>query len=205
MNPLLRAGTASNQEFPWFDTFTGSDGAAWDTAKWTADSTLLTPAPDIQSNKGRMQFVTTGVSRAIALHTAIADIDVTGTVDLPASFSAVFSVMIRCDGTWQAGDPPACTNGIRFILHQASGNLYSDEFNPGYTSRPSATLDTSAGGTWNWRAQAIGSTAKFNVWQGSEPAWPISFTATRSAAGVLQLSQQNAGTISVDNVTVVKP
>ena len=39
------------------DSFTGTNGAAWDSTKWEATVTNATPTVDIQSNAGRIQVV----------------------------------------------------------------------------------------------------------------------------------------------------
>lgn len=196
------------------DNLTGSNGSAWDGAKWTTD-VVASGVIDIQSNEGSLfaANVASSNARAVALHTPINDSEcVFKWRKSTTSVQNSWRVYLRGSGDWAATSPTPVTagTGIQVVGNSNSISMIkmSGTFGGiGSTITYPASNDTNS----HWcRMRVVGDQLYVKFWaDGSgEPAtWSGQATTPVVSAGVFQLGNAkgngtDVSTLFIDDVQV---
>ena len=174
------------------ETWTGSDGAAWNSTRWPTITTPSSSVIDIQGNSGRISagggsYVS---AYAVAGITAAADMTVTVAITPQTtgeSYPAVDIRYVNSTNYYQFYGNNGSTNGYLYKVVSGSGSVMASS---------SSGWINSTSKRWV-KLQCTGSTIRVKVWAdgASEPgSWTISTTDTSiSSAGVARLSVTNGG------------
>lgn len=191
------------------EAWTDSNGAAWNSGRWTTSFAGASGTISIQGNKGRMLTGATGgyadIARALATTADIANVDVLVSLTIgDTTYHEEYpSLFLRGDGGWAGGaaageaanecpntcydfkiepnsDGSACSFYIRKWVSGVVTTISSVYTLPSYTR----------GTAINIRAQCNGTTIQGKCWQGgSEPgSWNLSVTDSAVTTGKVQMS-----------------
>jgi hypothetical protein len=206
------------------DTFTGTNGAAWNATNWTT-SVSTGSVVDIQSNQGRLLTGTTGgfadLAKVIlvAPGSTLANFEVLVSMTFNTTLSPAYGIPIfgRASGDWNMGDWPA--TGIMADLETGGDCYIQYQLNSGTkTTLVSGGAGTVAGitvGQAFWcRFRVTGTSVAAKWWKNDggttpEPAsWTLSGTqSTVTAAGKIQARLEGGAaassiTASLDNFSL---
>lgn len=202
-----RRRTAASTDFT--ETWTGSDGAAWDSSRWPTITTPSSSVIDIQSNSGRISpgggsYVT---AYAVASFTAVTDMTILVAITpktMSESYPAVDIRYVNSSNCYQFYGNVGSTNGYLYKVVSGSGSVMA--------SSSSGWINSTAK---RWiKLQVSGTTIRVKVWAdgGSEPgSWTISTTdSSISSAGVARMSATNGGSSAArefwyDDLTITFP
>ena len=187
------------------ETWTGTNGAAWNSTRWPTVSGGTGGTVDIQSNKGRMQTGTVqwDLCQAIPQDVIPDDFEVTGSVTITSATETYPFLIYRCNSTG---------NNYFQLTWLAPSDVVAierrDNFVP--TTMDSDTLAVADGDTIHWRLRVVGSDHKLRCWVNgaSEPGtWLLEFTdSTYAAQNLAIVGVINGGTtsrrIDWDDVTI---
>ena len=187
------------------ETWTGTNGAAWNSTRWPTVSGGTGGTVDIQSNKGRMQTGTVqwDLCQAIPQDVIPDDFEATGSVTITSATETYPFLIYRCNSTG---------NNYFQLTWMAPSDVVAierrDNFVP--TTMDSDTLAVADGDTIHWRLRVVGSDHKLRCWVNgaSEPGtWLLEFTdSTYAAQNLAIFGVINGGTtsrrIDWDDVTI---
>lgn len=182
------------------DVFTGANGAAWDSAKWTVSPNLA--IQDIQANEGRARlndggaFSTSARARAIATMTAQADQEILLSfrwADITTTTGRTyFRTFVRADGAWFNSLYP---NNAYFVEVQSDsqviriGDVVAGTYTNRVTPSTAAPAPTTVKQWLRIRVEGFAISARVWVDGTAEPTtWGATWTDTTSAraSGVIQ-------------------
>jgi hypothetical protein len=200
------------------DSFTGTNGAAWNATIWdTADIVIETSGGfDIQSNAGRIQ-AGGGPYQGVAVRSegSWGATDITGTVTFDSTNEAYFSLGLRTAATW-GGETTPSQPFTGYSVERAVGGtdlgLFRYDGVAARTQLDTTTVSASAG-PLSYRIYAVGSDIKAKYWSGtgadpSPGTWDLEATDATYASGhtTITLACGGAGTTrtaTVDSLTFV--
>lgn len=201
-------------------TFTGTNGASWDTAAWNlvANGTSSLGSATIQSNKGALTSGTVAYGRAMeaAYKTQSSLVDSEVYVEFSTSTIAeeYLTVALRAPFTMANPSGSFPLGGYGVEVHAADGTYLFMRFSSGGsgTQIGSGSFAIVAGTTYSVRLRAEGSRIRLRMWatSGTEPTtWTQDVTDGTPwlTGGTTYLSTQNGGdgaarTFTIDNLTV---
>lgn len=185
------------------DTFTGTNGAAWDTSTWgsTRDATG-SGTVTIQSNGGQM----TGGGRLVAVsNMAVTDFELTVKGSWNTLSSKNPEIGWRVGSSLATGTP---SNGYVIQLGTGSGGNVQLFRISGYNTVGSAVTDTALNGAsvsfW-FKVRVVGTNHKVRWWPvgNTEPStWQIDQTDTNYMGGKIMLSNWSSATTTWDDLSV---
>jgi hypothetical protein len=186
------------------DTFTGTNGSAWDTSKWT-DVSLGSSVVDIQSNRGQVADDGADVSRVYSY-------ELDSTID--AYFTAQKqntgskgNVGIKVGTDWDADFDEDANNGYWIFIKDGQPSL----------SKNDAGTFTSINGAWGsdpgttdywYRFQYDGTTVRAKMWTGNKTDEPVAWGAEEADSAHegstfrFFMSSYGSSTLLFDNLTV---
>lgn len=197
------------------ETFSGADGSAWDSTRWTVSgsSGLL----DQRGGQGRMRFenVSNAAAQAIARMSPTADSETVLSVRFPETAPRGYLYLFaRASGNWSGGYPTASY----FLLMRNDDNTAQLWKSQSGTTTLLASLTGAAAVTTLdqlVRLRVVGNTISARIWTTgtTEPTtWELTATdSTITTPGVFQArwwrsgSSTNAREVHLDNVAVHSP
>ena len=213
---------AGPSEFPWTETWTGIDGAEWDSSKWDATRIKAgsTGSSTIQSNKGQM-VATPGsfawTSRKSKMP-AVADLDVAGTLTFTSGGEQYAGVTVRGTGTLTGDSGATFSDGYNFLFFITANGVIRARIDrwidAGRTEFgvTNVGLDSDVTPTIAFRVQAFGTSLKMRAWDpgGVEPsAWNVSITDPSHTTGEMLLNLYGGSglgsTVQWDDLTIHVP
>lgn len=185
------------------DTFTGTNGAAWNTSTWgsTRDATG-SGTVTIQSNGGQM----TGGGRLVAMsNVAVTDFELTVKGSWNTLTSKNPEIGWRVGSSLASGTP---SNGYVIQLGTGSGGNVQMYRIGGYNTVGSAVTDTALNGAsvsfW-FKVRCVGTNHKVRWWPvgNAEPGtWQIDQTDATYTGGKIMLSNWSSATTTWDDLSV---
>lgn len=179
------------------ETWTGTNGAAWNATTWPTIDFTSSSTATIQTNSGEANPGGAGFARVRALSNSgnMADVDLTIQFTMPGAGAEQYhSINVRHDGLWSGGgtgNNPL--NGYRLMV-------FDDFYEVSrYAAGVKTTLATPAK-TWDvnpWfvRWQLEGTAIRARIWQGAEPGtWEVDTTDATHATGILSMVSLNGTT-----------
>lgn len=187
------------------DTFTGSNGAAWNSTIWNMTGVSSPSTATIQSNAGQMTSGPgTGYDVLANAHTnaTVADVEALVTIT-PGNADEQYGVIaVRCNGSWN-GSHPDTGYGIDFNF--AAGQYDTFKSVSSTDTVLAITTGFTASTPVRCRIRVVGTTFQTKVWlaSGSEPtAWDQTFTDSSVAgAGSVALTANDGAAGTVETVT----
>jgi RHS repeat-associated protein len=190
------------------DDFTGTNGAGWNSSKWTTTSNDSGKKVDIQSNQGEL-YVNGSSTRATATMTPVSDSETTFSYRFSdRNASSFFRVFTRASGAVGANQMP---NAYRLEIASNSSTIVLQKFVNSVVSQIGSYNYTADTNTQRVRFRVQGSTIQAKVWPDgtTEPSsWSV--TATDNAVtspGVLQMAHSHtsgARSVYIDNLGVTR-
>ena len=168
------------------DDWTGTNGAAWNAAKWPVIGVTSTSVVDIQGNQGR--FLPQGAAfarcRAESASGNFADFDLTLKFTLGTVGAEQYhSINVRHTGSWSGNN---AVNAYRFMISE-----WTFSFTPIVAGATGTSVNVAK--TWNTsqyslRIVCVGTSLRARVWQGTEPGtWDIDQTNASHTTGIISL------------------
>ncbi|MGH9024234.1 MAG: RHS repeat-associated core domain-containing protein, partial [Acidimicrobiia bacterium] len=188
------------------DNWTGANGSAWSTSKWTTSTNSSSKTIDVQGNEGRL-YVNGDDPRAIATASAVADSEVTLTYRFSDRVgTSSLRTVLRGSGDWPL------TSGYRVDVVSDDSDIKVRKLVGGTLTsigQFSYPKDTNA---QRLRFGVEGSSVKAKVWPAGTPepvAWSIEVTDTSvTGTGKLQLQHNwtsGARSVYVDDLVLTNP
>jgi hypothetical protein len=198
------------------DDWTGTNGAAWDTSKWTT-GVNNTSVLDIQSNQGRLAVGGAGYANGRALATMDSLTD--QRIELEFSFPSIVEmyplIYLRHDGAWSPTNFGDAMNGYNVVFQPVYGeNITLEKKTGGVNSTLAVTAFTySSSVTYKFLFECVGTTLRAKLWPAasSEPTeWTVTAEDTSGSphlSGVAAISKYSGApttttTMFVDNLFV---
>lgn len=202
-------------------SFTGTNGAPFDSAKFTNGNMPAGGSATIQNNRGQLATGTSGsgtaqINQRVKLPAETSDPTVSKIADASVVFSFVYDAT-QPDPSWIfRGASPVLDGGSGVIIKpsRASGALIV-EYSTNYDWVPVATVPKSfvSGTLYKCRAEVFGTAIRVRVWDanGSEPSsWDVqtSVPGVPTAAGycgfsvATQYGSASSQTWLVDDITI---
>lgn len=198
------------------DTFTGTDGNAWDTANWIlGKDPVLDGGATIQSNMGQLQTGSQGdwdddSIRRRANIGQIADFDMTFACQFASPDAASLAILYRADTTTL--EVQTCW---QLVIVPGSDNFQLSRWNSWSETLLQNTTYITTNNTLYWvRLRAVGDQHQAKIWTdgSSEPStWSLSGTDNSIAnVGYLgltvhSLTESPSQTVLIDTVTITTP
>ena len=194
------------------ETWTGTNGAAWPTARWNAaDPQGAGSAVDIQSNAGRLLAMGEASARAriIAKSGALLDFGLTAQITIATGGQTAnnefHNLNFRASGAWSVSNEQDRLHGYSLEFRTTGGartlQLVS-VVNSARTTLGSPVAKAWGTSPWSVRVQCVGTAIKAKVWQGAEPAsWDIEVTNAAHAAGDISFSTVNGADAAARTAT----
>lgn len=199
------------------ETWTGSDGAAWNATTWPTIDFTSSSTATIQTNSGEVNPGGAGFARVRILSNSgnMADVDLTVQFILIGAGSEQYhAINVRHDGLWSSGGAGNnALNGYRFMVY--NGFFAIDRYLAGTATQLGSAAKTWDTNPWFARFQVQGTAIRARVWQGTEPGtWEVDTTDATHATGILSMVSLNGSSptarpirwdnLSVDTFTVAR-
>lgn len=213
-NPRFGVASGGGGSLPFTDDWTGTDGADWNSSKWTEYETGGTIS--IQTNRGRMAITggpSYGSVLAKATITDVADIDIVTSFGFGHALVEEYLHLWGRSSTGLTSGTP--TDGYCAIFSQVDGQIYLRRQSGGGFTNLTSGFAAAIGTNRYWmRFQVTGTTLRARAWLvgDAEPGtWLVSTTdSTFTSAGAAYVQMVNGGdgiarTCDLDDITMSAP